>query len=71
MPSRWADQKVERATESYEHYSLMQTYNKVETHNDSGAGKDGKWEEESIEEEHGQVEHGIITRPKQTNNKKK
>ena len=42
-----------------------------ETRNDSEAGKDGKLEEESIEEEHGQVEQGTITRPKQASSKKK
>ena len=33
-----------------EYHLLMQTYRTDETHNDSEAGKDGKLEEESIEE---------------------
>ena len=33
----------------------MQSYSQDETHNGSEAGKDGKREEESIEEKQGQV----------------
>ena len=54
-----------------EYHSLMRACSHDETRNDSEAGKDGKLEEESIEEEHGQVEQGTITRPKQTSSKKK